>query len=187
MFYVDCENFTEIDEKKSRFISYLMPISSFDKRLAELRDEFKKANHYVWAFRRLNQYDQIEEGSSDDGEPAGTSGPPTLKVLQGNSLINTAVITVRFFGGTKLGTGGLVRAYSESTKQAIQNAHLLAYVKLHQQELSLPFKSISHAEYLCDQIGVKIIHKDFGATGAIFIVEGMEEQLSKLQDQLNLH
>ncbi|WP_421781357.1 IMPACT family protein [Kiloniella litopenaei] len=186
MFYVDKENYTEIDEKKSRFISYLMPISSFENRLNELREEYKKANHHVWAFRRLNQYDQVEEGSSDDGEPAGTSGPPTLKVLQGNSLINTAVITVRFFGGTKLGTGGLVRAYSESVKQVIQNATPKAYVKLQQQTLSLPFKSISHAEYLCDQIGIEIIHKDFGADGATFQIEGIEEKISMLLEQLNL-
>ncbi|WP_085902234.1 IMPACT family protein [Kiloniella majae] len=186
MFYVTCENVTEIDEKKSRFISFLMPVSFFENRLAELRDEHKKANHHVWAFRRLNHYDQIEEGSSDDGEPSGTSGPPTLKVLQGNNLINTAVITVRYFGGTKLGTGGLVRAYSESTKQVIQEASLLTYVKLHKLEIDLPFKSIPHAEYLCNQIGIEILQKDFGSAGATFVVESVEEKLSELQGKLNL-
>jgi uncharacterized YigZ family protein len=186
MFYVTCENFTEIDEKKSRFISFLMPDSCFESRLAELRDEHKKANHHVWAFRRLNKYDQIEEGASDDGEPSGTSGPPSLKVLQGNDLINTAVITVRYFGGTKLGTGGLVRAYSESTKQVIEEANLLGYVKLNKLKLTLPFKAISHAEYLCTQIGIDILQKDFGATGAIFVVESVEEKLSELQGKLNL-
>ncbi|WP_120496628.1 YigZ family protein [Kiloniella sp. EL199] len=186
MLYVSSENFTEIDEKKSRFISFLMPVSCFENRLAELRDEHKKASHHVWAFRRLNQYDQIEEGASDDGEPSGTSGPPTLKVLQGNDLINTAVITVRYFGGTKLGTGGLVRAYSESAKQVIQEACLLTYVKLHKLKITLPFKSITHAEYLCSQIGIEIVQKDFGTNGAIFVVESIEEKLSELQRKLNL-
>ena len=186
MFFVKAETVTEIEERKSRFISFLVPIDMFETRLEELREKHKKANHHVWAFRRLNQFDQIEEGSSDDGEPSGTSGPPTLRVLQGNELINTAVITVRYFGGTKLGTGGLVRAYSESVKQVIKEASLTPYVKLNRVKISIPFKSIPHAEYLCDQMGVQIVERDFGSLGADFILEGIEEDLARIQDQLIL-
>ncbi len=186
MFYVSKEVVTEIDEKKSRFISYLMPASLLETRLEELRAEHKKANHHVWAFRKLNQYDQVEEGSTDDGEPAGTCGPPTLRVMQGNQLINTAVITVRYFGGTKLGTGGLVRAYGESVKEVISKAKLIPYVKLETLILDIPFKDIGQAEYLCTQLDVEIIQKDFGETGAKFTLEGISEKLERLEAQLTL-
>ncbi|MGN8592033.1 UNVERIFIED_CONTAM: YigZ family protein, partial [Campylobacter jejuni] len=77
--------------------------------------------------RTLNEYNQIIEDKSDDGEPKGTSGIPSLNVLRGYDLVNTAVITVRYFGGTKLGTGGLVRAYSDAANAAINNASLLTF------------------------------------------------------------
>ena len=81
-----------------------------------------KARHHVYAYRYLNEYEQIVENSSDDGEPKGTSGKPSLHVLAGHELINTAVIIVRYFGGIKLGTGGLVRAYSDAVNSVINNA-----------------------------------------------------------------
>ena len=186
MFFVDHEAITEIEERKSRFISYLLPVESYQLRLDELREVHKKANHHVWAFRKLNRYEQIEEGCSDDGEPSGTSGPPTLRILQGNDLINTAVITVRYFGGTKLGTGGLVRAYGESVKQVIKSADLKPYLKLSRIEFFLPFKAIPHAEYLCEQTGIRIVNRDFGAQGADVTLEGPEEDLAIVQKELSL-
>ncbi|WP_419904194.1 YigZ family protein [Kiloniella sp.] len=140
----------------------------------------------VWAFRRYNEYDQVEEGATDDGEPSGTSGPPTLRILQGNQLINSAVITIRYFGGTKLGTGGLVRAYGESVKVVIKEAHLKPYVKLCKTDLSVPFKDIPHAEYLCEQKNVRIIQRDFDSTGANFTLEGAESDLEQVCGQITL-
>ncbi len=71
--------------------------------LVNLKKEHPKAVHFVYAYRTLNEYNQIIEDKSDDGEPKGTSGIPSLNVLRGYDLVNTAVITVRYFGGTKLG------------------------------------------------------------------------------------
>ncbi len=186
MVIVEKETVTQIEVRKSTFISHLVPISIFEVRLKDLREEHKKANHHVWAFRRLNEFDQVEEGSSDDGEPSGTSGPPTLRVLQGNGLINSAVITTRYFGGTKLGTGGLVRAYGESVKVAIKEATLKPYKKLNRRELSVLFKNIPHTEYLCEQKSVLIIKRDFGTTGAVFTLEGVEEDLEQICELITL-
>lgn len=186
MVIVEKEIVSQIEVKKSLFISHLVPIGTFQERLKDLREEHKKANHHVWAFRQLNEFDQIEEGSSDDGEPSGTSGPPTLRILQGNELINSAVITIRYFGGTKLGTGGLVRAYGESVKAVIKDASLKPYIKLTTIELSIPFKNIPHIEYLCDQKGVRIVEKDFGADGAKFILEGVEEDMDLIRSTITL-
>lgn len=100
------ENTLEV--KQSKFIAHLVPFTIYEQTLQHLKQQHPKARHFVTAFRYLNEFEQIVESSSDDGEPKGTSGKPSLMVLQGKEIINTAVIVVRYFGGTKLGTGGLV-------------------------------------------------------------------------------
>lgn len=125
------EVFTDsIEIKGSKFISFLILISLYEEEMMRLREQHPKAVHHVSAFRRLNEFDQIVEYSGDDGEPNGTSGKPTLAVLQGHELINAAIITVRYFGGTKLGPGGLVRAYAEAANAAYSQAVLQPYEKL---------------------------------------------------------
>ncbi|MFD2207578.1 IMPACT family protein [Kiloniella antarctica] len=180
MVIVEKEIFSQVEVKKSLFISHLVPTNEFEQRLNDLRETHKKANHHVWAFRRLNDNGQIEEGASDDGEPSGTSGPPTLRILQGNELINCAIITIRYFGGTKLGTGGLVRAYGESAKSVIKDACFKPYKKLQTTEISIIFKKIPHVEYLCEQKNVQIIKRKFNEAGAIITLEGVEKDLEKI-------
>ena len=129
MFSVDEIYSSELEVKKSTFISFLTPINRFDSLHVELKEKHPKANHIVWAKRVLNEYDQIVENCSDDGEPKGTSGPPVLNVLRGSELIECGILIVRYFGGIKLGTGGLVRAYGSSAKEVIKSARLIEYVK----------------------------------------------------------
>ncbi len=147
--------------KQSKFIAHLMPFSRYDEILKELRAKHPKARHFVTAFRHLNEHDQIVEGSSDDGEPKGTSGRPTLAVLQGQTLINVAIITVRYFGGTKLGTGGLVRAYSDATNLVIESAGVTTYTKQEAAEFICEYSDVGKVEYLMTQSGVTIIEKYF--------------------------
>ena len=147
--------------KKSKFITYICPYSEFKSLLQTLKDTHTKARHFVYAYRYLNDFDQIVENSSDDGEPKGTSGKPTLMVLQGQNLINTAIIIVRYFGGTKLGTGGLVRAYSEATALVINGSELLEYKDEIIVTLSLSYSDIRKVEYECEVNNIKIIKKDF--------------------------
>lgn len=112
----------EIEQKRSRFIAHVIPMQEEAELKAlqsELRQQHPKASHVCYGFRLINASRQISEGFSDDGEPSGTSGPPILKVLQHKELINCGVLVVRYFGGTKLGTGGLQRAYSQSASDAI--------------------------------------------------------------------
>jgi uncharacterized YigZ family protein len=112
----------ELDEKGSRFIGHLVPYAEFESRLAVLREDHRKASHHVTAFRRMRPDNRVEEGAKDDGEPAGTSGMPTLKVLIGANLVDAGIITVRYFGGTKLGAGGLARAYAGTALRTIEAA-----------------------------------------------------------------
>lgn len=173
-----------IEIKGSKFISFCMPMSLYEAQMQCLRTLHPKAVHFVSAYRSLNEYDQIVEYSGDDGEPKGTSGKPTLSVLQGHDLINTAIITVRYFGGTKLGPGGLVRAYAEAANAAYAQAVLLPYEKLFVEKIECDYPHISMVEYESIQANIRIVSKEFGETGATFAIEGTQEKLEKLYGEL---
>ena len=148
MKFVQKEFSCTFEEKKSKFIAFLVPFEIFDDVMAKLRDEHPKARHFVYAYRYLNEFGQIVENSSDDGEPKGTSGKPSLAVLSGAQIINSAVIIVRYFGGVKLGTGGLVRAYADSVNEVIKIALFKKYQKLITKTLVCDYTELSKLEYL---------------------------------------
>ncbi len=149
--------------KQSKFIAHLVPFTMYDSLLTSLQQEPPKARPFVTAFRYLNEFDQVVEGSSDDGEPRGTSGKPTLAVLQGNELINVAVITVRYFGGTKLGTGGLVRAYGDATNLVVKSATLHSYKKELSKTFTCQYSVLQLVEYELQQCNIIQVEKVFEA------------------------
>ena len=179
------ENFTNtLEVKQSKFIAHLMPYEKYEESLKQLKLEHPKARHFVTAFRYINEYGQIVEGCSDDGEPKGTSGKPSLHVMQGNELINVAVIIVRYFGGTKLGTGGLVRAYSDAVNEVILISQLYTYLKTKELEFSCSYDKLGLVEYVLARIGTTIVKKDFLALNINILVSGTKEQLSNVIDEL---
>lgn len=111
----------ELIEKKSKFIATLLKVSSEEQAIEfieKIRKKYRDAKHNVFAYRIVNTLERY----SDDGEPSGTAGVPILDILRGEKLENVLVVVTRYFGGILLGTGGLVRAYSTVTKQAIADA-----------------------------------------------------------------
>ena len=167
------------EAKKSKFIAHLMPYEIFDNVMKRLKNEHTKARHFVYAYRYLNDFDQIVENSSDDGEPKGTSGKPSLSVIAGAEIINTAVIIVRYFGGVKLGTGGLVRAYGDSVNEVIKIAEFKEYQKLIDKTLVCDYADLSQLEYLLDQEEITIKSKDF-STNVSLEIELTTEQFNQL-------
>jgi len=166
--YLINEHITQtLEVKRSKFIAHLMNYSQYDEKLKQLKLEHPKARHFVVAWRYINEYDQIVEHCSDDGEPKGTSGKPTLAVLAGQGLINSAIVIVRYFGGTKLGTGGLVRAYSEACNQVIQKSTLTPYVKLESFVFELNYSDLSLIEYKLDEKNIIIKDKSFTEFGVV--------------------
>ena len=149
------------EEKKSKFIAYILPYSEFTRTLSNLKEKHPKARHFVYAYRYLNEFDQIVENSSDDGEPRGTSGRPSLAVISGAGIINTAVIIIRYFVGVKLGTGGLVRAYSSSVNEVISLSEFSRYKKLELKQLFCDYSQLSKIEYLLEKDCIKISKKEF--------------------------
>ena len=186
MLVVDKISHTEFEEKKSKFISYILPYDNFDSLLKELKQKHPKARHFVYAYRYLNEYNQIIENSSDDGEPKGTSGKPTLATLSGKNIINTAIITVRYFGGIKLGTGGLVRAYSDSANLAIANADLKEYKKEELYIYEIEYHDLQRYEYLIKKFDIKIIEKSFSEKVKLKILCEKEKK-EILETELGLH
>ncbi|MEO1937841.1 MAG: YigZ family protein [Sulfurimonas sp.] len=184
MYYIK-EHYTDtLEVKQSKFIAHLVPYTDYESTLNKLQQEHPKARHFVTAYRYLNEYGQIVESSSDDGEPKGTSGKPSLMVLQGNALINTAVIIVRYFGGTKLGTGGLVRAYSDAVNLVIEKAELSPYKELVEKNISCDYTDVGKVEYACRSEDVIIKEKIFDSK-VTFIIEAPKKQIESLLQDLD--
>ncbi|HIP14258.1 MAG TPA: YigZ family protein [Sulfurimonas autotrophica] len=176
MYFIKEQYKDTLEVKQSKFIAHLVPFSEYETLLLRLKQEHPKARHFVTAYRYLNQYNQIVEHSSDDGEPSGTSGKPSLIVLQGKELINTAVITVRYFGGIKLGTGGLVRAYSDAVNLVIEKADLQKYKKEVTKIITFAYTDVRFIEYECRVNDITISQKEFDTT-VLYTITASEENM----------
>jgi len=169
--------------KQSKFIAHFIPFSLYEATLKKLKDEHPKARHFVTAFRYLNEYEQVVEHSSDDGEPKGTSGKPSLMVLQGQDIINVAVIIVRYFGGTKLGTGGLVRAYSEAVNLVIQKVDFFEYKKEITETIEIEYSDVRFIDYECEVFGITIVEKVFNLK-TIYKIKADEKSMAKFSTKV---
>ena len=162
---------TQIEVKKSKFIATLAPFKDFESLNKALRDEHPKAAHVVWAYRYLNEFGQIVENSSDDGEPKGSSAPALLAALRGAELVDTCALVVRYFGGIKLGIGGLVRAYGASVNEAIKSAKDTGALEFFERKESLkvfvPFALISRCEHFAKTQNINF-SQEFSAMGCDF-------------------
>ena len=135
----------EIVEKKSRFIGYAVPVSSEEEAYAfveKIRKQHYDARHNCYAFAIGSENTLLR--FSDDGEPQGTAGKPILEVITGNAVVNICIVVTRYFGGTLLGTGGLVRAYTEAAKLALSDAGI------HKMQLSNSDALIDSTDYTAD-------------------------------------
>lgn len=120
-----------LEIKKSQFITWLLPLESKQQAkeyLQQARDQYPDARNHCWAYLMGDSPNSLTAAMSDDGEPSGTAGKPMLNVLQHKPINNVMVIVIRYFGGIKLGAGGLVRAYSQAVEQAYGKAELLPVV-----------------------------------------------------------
>ena len=162
---------TEIKVVNSRFIATAAPVFSVEEArdfIHAVKQEFSDASHNVPAF--LVGYGQsVTAHSSDDGEPSGTAGRPALAVLQGSGLGDIAVVVTRYFGGTKLGTGGLVRAYTDSVKAILEVLPLAEKVPTHTVRLVISYPLYEQAKLIIQEFGGKILNEEFAAQVTIHI------------------
>lgn len=150
--------------KKSIFIAEAKPASDADAALAILdtaRKRFPDAVHHVSAWRVGTGTESFQERYSDDGEPSGTAGLPILSVLKGRELENTCVIVTRYFGGTLLGTGGLVSAYGDAAAQAVEAAGLVRQFLCRTYELSCEYSLYTPILRLCNEADWPVLESEF--------------------------
>ena len=152
----------EIIEKKSRFIATVRPVKSEEEAIAfieGLKKKYWNATHNCSAYV-IGEHFQIQR-CSDDGEPSGTAGKPMLDVLLGDELHDTAVVVTRYFGGTLLGTGGLVRAYQASTKAGLEASTVIT--KMHGSRVSVEtdYTGLGKIQYILGQRGLTILNSQY--------------------------
>ncbi|MEE9398553.1 MAG: YigZ family protein [Methylococcales bacterium] len=184
---VDSIYFTEEIIKKSRFVGIIAPCNSehdIAKALTIIQQQHPTANHLAFAFR-ITTPKGIIYRFHDAGEPSGTAGKPIFKHLEGKDLINTLIAVVRYFGGIKLGAGGLTRAYGNSARQAIEGSSIVPYVEYQNIRLNLDYNQLKPLDYQLKQLKGTIIEQNFSDKVEILVqvpadyAEMLVEQFSR--------
>ena len=177
---------TEIIVKKSKFICNLIRVESqkeAEESIKKIKRKYYDARHNCVSYRVIED-EQIVEKSSDDGEPSGTAGGPMLNILQKNNLCNVLVIVTRYFGGILLGTGGLVRAYSDATFEAINFAEKIEECIGLEAEVELDYNNLETFKYYCKKNDIYI--KDYEYSEKIICKIQLEEcNKERLIDDFN--
>ena len=176
----------EIVEKKSKFIANLFHVESVEEaenRIKDIKKKYHDARHNCIAYR-VAENGQIIEKSSDDGEPSGTAGGPMLNILQKNNLCNLVIVVTRYFGGILLGTGGLVRAYSEATQQAIEKSTKVIKVIGREMIIELDYSNLEKFKYYCRKNNISIKNVNY-LDNVTCNLELEEDKKAKLMEDYN--
>ena len=187
MFKTIEENVTfELVQKKSRFIADVFYVESKEEaeaKIKEIKRKYHDAKHHCFAYSVFEENGKLDR-FSDDGEPSGTAGSPMLNILTSNNLSNVVAIVTRYFGGILLGTGGLVRAYSDALQGAIEKANIankdLGYIA----EFTVSYSDSEKIKYFFEQQKIKIIDTNFGEN-VKFQVEIQKDKYNEIENNKN--
>ncbi len=176
-------------EKGSKFIGFAYPVSNendLKKNLEKLREEHPKATHHCYAFRMGIQGENYR--ANDDGEPSGSAGLPIYNQLLAHDITNVLVVVIRYFGGTKLGVGGLVKAYKESAKLTLDEAKIITKELETTLELTFPFEHQNTIFTLLNKFDAKIQNFDAQETCMItaIIKTSQKENISEILSEMHL-
>ncbi|MSS63524.1 YigZ family protein [Velocimicrobium porci] len=152
----------EIVEKKSRFIATVVPVKTEEEAIQfieRMKKKYWDANHNCSAYI-IGKRQEIQR-CSDDGEPSKTAGRPMLDVLLGEGLHDTAVVVTRYFGGTLLGTGGLVRAYGRAVKEGLCNSKIVEKNQAKKYQIKTDYNGIGKLQYIIGQMGLTALNTEY--------------------------
>ena len=173
----------EVEEKKSRFIANLFYVESVEEAencLKQIKKKYYDARHNCYAY--VVKEESIIKKSSDDGEPSGTAGSPILNVIERNNLCNVIIIVTRYFGGILLGTGGLVRAYTEAATNAVNQAKIVEQEKGLEVEFELSYSDIEKFKYYCNLKNIKIVNITYTENVKI-VIDLTEEEKNEILEE----
>ncbi len=177
----------EYVEKRSKFIATLIPVTSEEEAMEQveaLRKKYYGARHNCYAYIVFSEDGkEVIERSSDDGEPSGTAGRPMLDVLSGNQIRNILAVVTRYFGGTLLGTGGLVRAYSTAVKEAVDNSDLTEISDGVKLVLRLDYTNLGSVQHLMRECRVSEVSSEYGDGVSLTLVVPQDE-ISRFKKEL---
>ena len=172
------EVINEIIINKSKFITVLTNINDINKikeKLEDIKKTYKDATHYCYAYIINNH-----EKCSDNGEPSGTAGMPILNVLKQNNLTNILCVVIRYFGGIKLGAGGLIRAYSTSASEALNKASITNLVNVYNITIEFPYDNLKQIDYLLKNIDIKKTYQ----TNITYTFNIEKEKFNQIENEL---
>ena len=175
-----------LEIKKSEFIAYAYPVTSREQAMfhvEQLRVQYADARHHCWAYIIGDPNNTTSAGFDDDGEPNGTAGRPILNVLQHKSIGNIIIIVVRYFGGIKLGAGGLTRAYAGSAQAAVDEMILCPYVPMLQLQILAEFADESQCRYVVDSLNGTIDDVAYSKQ-VLLTVTIAEQDIERLKTEL---
>lgn len=178
----------QINIKKSDFIAFAYPIHDREDAMfhvEQLKGKYPDARHHCWAYIIGDPNNTTSAGFDDDGEPSGTAGRPILNVLQHKQIGNILVVVVRYFGGIKLGAGGLTRAYSSATQAVVDELALVPYVPKIQCQIKTDFAHEAQVRYLLENIHGRVIDVQYQKM-VILTVSLAKKDLSQLKDSLSM-
>ena len=179
----------EITEKKSRFIATVVPVHTEEEALKfieAMKKKYWNATHNCFAYV-IGEHDELQR-CSDDGEPGGTAGKPMLDVLTGEEIHNAAIVVTRYFGGTLLGTGGLVRAYSSAAKQGLASSVSITKIPGVKLRLATDYAGLGKIQYIFGQRGIKIldsIYTDKVEIAALVPLDVLEAVKAEIREGTN--
>ena len=174
----------EIVEKKSRFIGYVKHTETEDEAVAfvnEIRRKHFDARHNCYAYSVDGQQQTIR--FSDDGEPGGTAGKPILEVITGRGLCDVCIGVTRYFGGTLLGTGGLVRAYTDAAKACIEATDMVTKCLVVPMKLTTNYTDLGKIQYLLNSREIPIIDSVYGED-VVLQIEVLTDEVEQIKKQL---
>jgi uncharacterized YigZ family protein len=184
---VYCGGVGEVVEKKSRFIATVAAVSSKEEAeafIASCKKKYWDARHNCSAYIIADTVDILH--SSDDGEPSGTAGKPMLDVLLNEGIKNVCVVVTRYFGGTLLGTGGLVRAYQAAVKEGIANSILIEKQKGIKAEITVDYNDAGKLQYLFASSNVEILESTYEQQIGMKILIPLEQQSSVTEKMVDI-
>lgn len=152
----------EYKEKGSKFIAWAMPVKTEDEikeKLQEIKNQYHDARHHCYAYQIGTHHPKYR--MNDDGEPSSTAGKPIFGQIQSYNVTNIIVIVIRYFGGTKLGTSGLIRAYKTAAEEALKNARIIKKTINRTYQIEFEYPSVNDVMKLLHELNIEPFNKNF--------------------------